>query len=216
MSDFIKKYEPYNNWLKENIGLDWFDVQEKYKELGNCPGIYPDTAMLLVQMVMKNSINTVVELGSGASTLYFEQTCRKLGKKLISFEEKEEYANLTKNLLKAYNLDITIHDFKNLFDINPQCDVLFVDCCIKSRQEVWKDIGKLNNFNNIEFIVQDDSQNPVYAVPMIEGLSRLGKYNLSFYNPVARADREQLISHRDNEFSTTAWVWSWRPDKTFW
>jgi len=208
---FPEKYKPYNDWLIENTNIDWWDLQDKCKKLGNCAGVYPDTLMLLCKIAMLDEVKTIVELGSGSSTVYLEKIAKSLGKTFISFEEKELYHQMTSALCKKYSLYPDLRVF-NQWNI-PPADMVWVDCCKERRQNFWSNIDKMDS---TKWFIQDDSQNPVYAIPMIKGLTSQNKFNLSFYNPIGRADREQLICHTDNNFCVTKWVWSWRPDKVSW
>lgn len=208
---FIEKYQPYNKWLIETINLDWFKIREQYKLLGNEPGIYPDTAMLLCQTAIRSEVETIIELGSGTSTLFLEAIARKLNKKFISFEEEEKYLQLTLDLCRVYNYKPDIRLFKN-WNL-PDCDMIWIDSYKENRNAFWSNLKKTNK---ITWFIQDDSQNPQHLVPMIKNLSRLNYNNVIYFNGVSREDRVQLICNKDNKLFINKWIWDWKPDKVNW
>jgi len=43
----IHLYKMFNDELIKNTNIDWFEVEAIYGKLGNAPGIYPDTLLLI-------------------------------------------------------------------------------------------------------------------------------------------------------------------------
>ena len=215
--DFPERYRPYNEYLMTTFGsqFNWFEVQKTYNGIGNSPGIYPDVAMLFERFLARDDVQTVVELGSGMSTLYWFLAARKHNKSVFSFEEGPEYLAMVKSLLAHYGVPT---DNLNLYEfgaVPKQASLVFHDSQGATRPTfpyLHKEL-----FGSAEFVLVDDSENPMGEGQLItKSLMDLGRYNFYLFNPVGRMDRHVLINPKDNRLRINDWVWSWRPDQVFW
>jgi predicted O-methyltransferase YrrM len=212
MSIFNQLYKPFNDLLIADIGLDWNDFASD-------TGIYPDTAMLLVEAVKRSEVKNVLEIGSGISTLYLSAACKKYNKRFLSIEEDLFYLQKTASKFAKYGLldtSLALDEDIN-YDKLIAPDLVFLDCKGETRAAF---LNKLDTKNwsavNSSIIIVDDVENPYYAYPAYEWLSKKGRFNTQIINIVGRQDRSQLINCLDPKFHSYEWVWSWRPDKKFW
>jgi hypothetical protein len=102
--DFRDLYAPYDELLMQRVGVSWFEARLRYEALGNSPGIYPDTALLLDLLAGRPDVKKVVEFGAGMSSLYLALTCQRRGTELHSFEEDMSWGVKTDRLLESYGL----------------------------------------------------------------------------------------------------------------
>ena len=90
------------------VSAQWFDrVLTPRIPLPRMSGwaLEPDTAGFLVQLILQEKPNTVVEIGSGVSTLLIAYALEKNGKgHLVSYDTEKEFANRTVGLLAAHGL----------------------------------------------------------------------------------------------------------------
>lgn len=89
-------YNEWNDKLIEEFGID-------IRELPT-GGVYADTAWMLCTLVSQPFVNRVYEAGAGLSTVIFATMCEKLGKELVTFEDKPVWAEKTDEYLKNRNL----------------------------------------------------------------------------------------------------------------
>ena len=187
-------YKLYNKELMKDTNLDWFQVEHIYKNFGNTPGIYPDTLYLILNIINNYNIKRIVELGSGVSTLYFSKICENKGIQFTSYEEKEEWRNITHKLLNYYNLNTKIENFTSLNDCNLNynldCDLIFIDCSDEMRIKLLES----NKLNNIPIIMVDDSERKSLSVPYSKFISNSKRYGFYTYNGVGRIDRHLVIN----------------------
>jgi predicted O-methyltransferase YrrM len=190
--------------------------------------------MLLERAVARDDIQTVLEFGSGFSTLILAKACERYGKTLISLEESPEWAAVTQGLLDRCGVDFQVtvtgssppkitkrksSFFVGLTDgeileLKGSPDLIFYDCDGDTRSTVIKKAKLL--FKGAKMVICDDMEHPDYYIPVMEGLFSADKKNCCFYNPVGRQDRVVCISHADASEELNNWVWDWRPDKVFW
>jgi len=90
MSVYTEIYEAYNQSLKEELEIDWFEAIES-----GLAGVYPDTCRLLVELSKLPQVSRILEIGSGLSTLYFAAVSAKYGKTFHSVEESPEWLDKT-------------------------------------------------------------------------------------------------------------------------
>lgn len=193
--------------LVATLKLDWNEVSQVLGQLGNTPGIYPDVAMLLERMAARDDVKTMIEFGSGVSTLYLAKAALKYGKHFYSVEEAPRWSSMTQSLLKHFHVDsnLVLYD-EHLFV--PSCDLLFLDCSPPLRRTV---LHKQKSLCESRFILLDDSEKPEFFVPVVSTLSSLGRLYFYSYNPTSRGDRVVMINPRDNSYDVNEWVWTWRP-----
>jgi len=221
MSDFVAAYEPYNSILINELGLDWYEVQETYGKIGNTPGMYPDSAMFLMEIVKRDDVQNILEIGSGISTLYLAKTAKVFNKNFISIEEDPKYQNMTELLCHHYGVDQQVLIFEDMdYSMLPKPDVLFIDSDTDSRTTLLETIEKTSTSKwhpkDIDFILLDDAEAPIFIIPVLKALARYGRFNHSMYNPVARSDRHLFINYIDDDVHIPSWYWDWRPDKKYW
>lgn len=184
-------YKLFDDELIKDIGISWLEAHKIYHELGNSPGIYPDTALLFVRLIKMYNIYNVIEFGSGMSTLFLSKICELKNIKFTSYEEDEKYRNINTNLLEAYNIknskDI-IKSFKNDVPLIINTDLLFLDSHKNSRESL------INNkqIYNIPFVIYDDAED---SSPLIKYICNSKDHNFYCYDRVGRLDRQQFISY---------------------
>lgn len=218
MSKFIELYKPYNELLIKELDIDWFQLQSTADKLGNGPGLYPDTAALLLNLVKLFSINNVLELGSGSSTVFLSKACSKFNKKFYSVEESPEYKKMTEALCAQFNVNENILLMKDVkWEEIPCPDLIFLDSDSSTREELLAIINNTSwNLNDVEVIVMDDSEYLPYALSFFHKLSIKNRFNNWSFNPIGRQDRISLINHKDQNFNLNEWFWKWKPDKVYW
>jgi len=212
MSNYIEVYTPFNNCIKEDIDIDWF-------ALDSGAGVYPDTALMLIELVKRPEVRSVLELGSGASTIFLQAACSKYDKDIISIEEGQEYVDRTKQMLSSLSLEdknVYLSDDFNYSEISHP-DLIFLDSQASSRGSFLDNIVN-NSWSPAlsHFIVMDDAEAPHFTIPMNQWLTRNDRYNTQIVNLGSRQDRSQLINCIDNNFHICNWTWDWRPNKLFW
>lgn len=214
MSVFTEVYKPWNDKLVDEIGVDWFEFTRDFG-----PGLYPDTALLLVELCKHELVGSVLELGSGASTLYFEAICRKLRKHFHTVEEEAGYLDGTKELLSKHGLTELSASLKDQTDWSslPAPDLIFLDSQ-KSSRPTYLDLIENPNWSprDTKFIVVDDTQSPYYLRPFMEWCGRVGRHNTYQFNLIGRQDRFQSVNCLDPNFSAPDWFWQFRPDQKYW
>ena len=65
--------------LYDECGIDWIEIRKYLEPLGNFPGIYPDTALMLCKLIKFYDLKSILEFGSGTSTLIFAQMAKRYG-----------------------------------------------------------------------------------------------------------------------------------------
>ena len=218
MSKFIELYRPYNDYLIQELGLDWYELRKTSEENGNGPGIYPDSAACFVKFAKADEVNTVLELGSGASTIFLSTICKQLNKTFLSIEESFYWRSVTESLLSKYELDQRINLMEGFdFSSISRPDLLFIDSDPKGRRHILQDICNDSwQSDQIPIILLDDAEDIHYTIPVVETLSKFNRFNNWFFNPVHRQDRSLLVNHKDNSFNLSEWFWEWKPDKVYW
>lgn len=200
------KYNDYNNILIKELRVDWRDIETIYGKLGNTPGIYPDVALLLYETLKRDDVQSFVEIGSGVSTLYLEKAAKKLNKELITYEEKNEWADITHKLLKSFGVSQQISIYDNLTKL-PEVDAIFLDCSLEERKVI---IEKHKNvFKNCKIFIVDDAQIVKVSVPIIKSFTSMERYNFYTYNPTTREDRHELINFKYNDYEINNWIQPW-------
>jgi len=195
-------YEPFDKELKKEIGISWFDARDRFHEIGNSPGIYPDTALLFVKLIKLMRINRILEFGSGISTLFISKICQLKNIEFISYEEDPKYMSMTVDLLKMYgirNADNIVKSITNVDDdienINFNVDLLFLDASLDLRFRI---LG-MNKIYNIPFILLDDAEG--HPINISKFLVNSKRYNFCYFNRVGREDRYQFINCMDSEIN---------------
>lgn len=210
---FREKYKPYSDITFQEIGIDWFELEKVIGENGNGPGIYPDVGALIYFLVKKPEVSSVIEIGSGCSTVFFTASCNKLNKTFVSLEEEQQYADITNNVLSAVGLGPKTQ-LINSGIMSKEFDLIFYDNSGKKRVSFLKE--NISLFEKAKIVAIDDMEKPHLATPIIKALADIGKTNLFLFNPVSRQDRVVYLASDDIKQDFNNWVWDWRPDKIFW
>ena len=184
-------YGVFNKSLVSAYEIDWYDVYEKYLSIGNYAGIYPDTALLLMMLTDILPVNNVMEIGSGASTLFLKKACDRCEINFTSYEEKDKYLGITKELIKLYDIDASFLklcpekiDFTGV-------DMLFLDGIEENRVKLLDS----DDLINIPVIILDDFGSINLSKAVSKFTKRCpGDRPFYVYNGVGRQDRHQLIS----------------------
>ena len=188
-------YKVFNDVLMSRYGIDWFEVYDKYRELGNFAGIYPDTALLLMTLVDKTPIQSVGEIGSGASTLFLRKACLKKGINITSYEEQDKYATINEKLLNVYGVgeDPIIRYTGRAFDFS-DVGMVFIDSSEAQRIDILRESKTILD---VPLVVMDDFGSPDLTLAFTCFLRRCSSERPFYvFNGVGREDRHQIISWR--------------------
>lgn len=230
MSKFIELYRPYNEILMKELAIDWFEMNKVYKSLDNSPGLYPDTAACLFHATCLPGVRNVLELGSGASTVFLGRACMMRDIGFTSVEELPQYLAVTKHLLSHYVINNRLLLGADFNPMNPsqifKPNVLFLDSLSDTRVTWLDTLSKLQwatddvsfawTAKDVDLILVDDTENPIYREAVMRQLVAMDRWNTFFFNPIGREDRVLLLNHKDPNFNIAQWLWSWKPDKVFW
>jgi len=108
--------------------------------------VYPDFSNILVSLIIEKKPSIIVELGSGLSTIISGYALKKAGKgKIISFENEEKWANITKEDIKKHNL-------------GRFCKVILASLKkvrIKNNDWDWYDEKKFDKISKIDLLIVD-------------------------------------------------------------
>jgi hypothetical protein len=195
--DEILKF--YASVLKDKFGFDYWYAQNEYHELGNEPGIYPDVALLLFELIDQYEPRKIVEIGSGFSTLVLSLAAHRNKSKFISYDQYEQWRILTAHLLYLYEMkDFTLKQFDIKTDNNiiGDADFVFVDfmdrAYMMSQHADW--------FKNVNIMVYDDSTlTPNSQGLLYDFMTKSNRHNFCYYNGGGRMDRVEFISFKKME-----------------
>ena len=184
-------YKTFNESLISVYGIDWYEVYDRYLSMGNYAGIYPDSSLLLMMLTDMLPVNNVMEIGSGASTLFLKKACDRCEINFTSYEEQDKYLKITRELIKLYDID------DSFLRICPEkvdfsgVDMLFIDGIEVNRVKLLDS----DELIDIPVIILDDFG----SINLSKAYSRFtkrcrGDRPCYVYNGVGRQDRHQLIS----------------------
>jgi predicted O-methyltransferase YrrM len=148
--------------------------------------IAPDSALLLIELVRRAAPRTVVETGSGVSTLLIGYTLKALGGgKLIALERDEEHARHTRDAVALHGLDqlVTV------------AHAPLVEVTTDGASRRWHDARALDGVQAIDFVFDDGPPLEVgpglraAALPLLEPkLSPQAVYLVNFVGDEERAN----------------------------
>lgn len=218
-------YDVFDKELIKEVGFSWFGARDKYTVIGNCPGIYPDTALLFVRMIKNLGIGKVLEFGSGMSTLYLAKACEMKGIAFSSYEEDADYMRKTKELLRTYNIKGYDNNYDNI--VKPIVPINVAERLTQANIDILKSELTKIDFN-VGMIFLDASgylrntiltSNIIYKIPFIlmddaechtgfisKFFVESGRHNFCYFNRVGREDRSQFISCIDDGFNMMNFV----------
>jgi hypothetical protein len=209
----VKQIEDkYNKFNIKHLDLDWCKIERIYGEIGNVPGIYPEVGTLFYHIGQQEEVETIVEFGSGASTLYWEAIAKKFGKKFVSYEDDKKYLDMTMQLCNEFSYNPTILEYKwnKLQDdltgaLGGEPDVIFLDS--NNRTRVFSKL--YYTIFHAKWFLVDDAQQVSIKTFFTGDLTFGDRFNFYHYQPVCRGDRTVLINHKDNDFQLDNWINEW-------
>jgi predicted O-methyltransferase YrrM len=159
--------------------------------------ISPDFAAQLASIILVERPRTVLELGSGASTIVGGYALESVGGgKLISFEESEEYANQTRERVKQHGLqEIVTVVYAPLHAIG-----------LRNVEWLWYDMRRSDLGNSIDLLVVDGplqtgrTGGPIRypALPLLH--DRLSPKCIVMVDDCHRSQEKQMVEHWTREF----------------
>lgn len=194
-------YQVFNYNLKEACEISWFEADIIYNKIGNTPGVYPDTALLLVNLIKKLSMKKVLEIGSGFSSLFLKKACVDTGAIFISYEEDEKYRKMTQSLLEAHKLDsscVLPFECTDKIDFS-NTDMVFVDGTKDNRHRLLES----SLLFSIPIVIVDDFESPDFISACYTFLMNSKRSSFYVYNGVGRIDRHQFISYLTTSYLYT-------------
>ena len=191
-------YKTFNESLISVYGIDWYEVYDRYLSMGNYAGIYPDSSLLLMMLTDMLPVNNVMEIGSGASTLFLKKACDRCGVNFTSYEEQDKYLRITRELIGMYNIIASfIKPFPDKVDFTG-VDMLFLDGIEENRVRLLDS----DDLINIPVIILDDFGSINLSKAVSKFTKRCpGDRPFYVYNGVGRQDRHQLISWDSEKIS---------------
>lgn len=157
--------------------------------------ISPDMANIIIQQVLNNKYKTILECGSGVSTILISYCLKKLGQgHLWSIDHEEKYASITKQNLKSHNLEefaTVIHTpLKNI--------------TIKNKTWQWYDVGHLKDINEVDLLIIDGPPRTIDlmirypAMPLL--FNSLSKHALIILDDASRQAEKDIVEKWLKEF----------------
>jgi predicted O-methyltransferase YrrM len=140
-----------------------------------------------IYSINKNNI-TILELGSGLSTIFLSYILKKLNKgKLYSIEHDELFYKKTKNLLE-------------LNDLNDICNLIYSpleEIYINGKKWIWYNTKFINNIDNLDILIIDGPPGYIQemsrfpALPML--INKLNNNSIVFFDDASREDEKNII-----------------------
>jgi len=161
--------------------------------------ISPDFAKILVKLIKEKQPGTIVELGSGVSTIISGYALNENGKgKIVSLEEDSTFAKVTKENITRHNLVKTAR-------------VVYAplkDKTINKKKWQWYDTSKLK-VRSIDMLVVDGPQQygrkeRMVRYPALPALFKLlSKNAIILVDDAAREDEKKIIKKWIKEYKLT-------------
>jgi len=157
-----------------------------------------DSAALLAREALTRKPETILELGSGVSTLILGQILKRNGRgRLLSVDHDPEWANQTRRFVK----------FLGLGDVVSVVDAPLKETTVGNQSTNWYDIPKisLDNLGAIDFLLvdgppqaRDNPQAARYpAFPMLR--DRLSPHALIFVDDASRKTEAKMVEQWQTE-----------------
>jgi predicted O-methyltransferase YrrM len=106
----------------------------------------PDTLLHLIQLILGEKPRLVVELGSGASTLWAAHALRGVpDARLVSFDHDERYLTVTEGYLRDHGLEVNV-------DLRW---APLVDVSIAGKTRRWYSPDRMTDLEGIDFLIVD-------------------------------------------------------------
>lgn len=182
----LVRLSPYTQGLPLPIGGGW--------------ALTGDSAALLVREALVRKPETILELGSGVSTLILGQVLKKNGRgRLLSIDHDPMWANQTRSYV----------EFLGLGDVVSVIDAPLKDHVLGNRTVKWYDIPKasLDSLGAIDLLLvdgppqaQDDPEQARYpAFPMLH--ARLSPAALVFVDDADRVTERKMVERWKAEYA---------------
>lgn len=197
-------YNRYEKALLDECGIDFNNYIRVLAGFGNTTGIYADVALLLYKLVKFEGTSSVLEFGSGMSTLIMSKASMDYSKKLVVGESGRKWYNITKSCLDTLGLHspgyvCTDSEEAKFPKVVGPVSLVWVDgtvCEVSgpgynrrgSCEYYWENIKD-------SCILFDDSESG-YMNWIKEFLASKGRSEegLFLFNPTKRGDRQVLVS----------------------
>ena len=197
-------YKKYEKVLLEECGIDFNRYITVLANNGNTTGVYADVALLLYRLVRFSGTNSVLEFGSGMSTLILSKACMDYGKNLVVGESGRKWYNITKVCLDALSLNsrgfvCTDSDESKFPVLDGPVSLVWVDGTVSEVQGPgYNRLGSCEYYwNSIKgaCLLFDDSES-AYMSGIKPVLEQNGRSDDSYFlfNPTGRGDRQVLVS----------------------
>lgn len=161
-------------------GISFVEIERAMEKVQNCPGSNPPLMYVLSKLVADGKVKTILEFGSGGTTILFAHLHKKYGLKYVSLENVEEWmcktekASLYTGILPE-GLFLTERFFDDTGDFSleakhalvvksvSQVDLVFVDSSPgETRTQALHLIGSLRDqdilFHKNTIVMVDDCQ----------------------------------------------------------
>ncbi|MGY1410428.1 MULTISPECIES: class I SAM-dependent methyltransferase [unclassified Luteimonas] len=155
----------------------------------------PESVYGLVQLLLERRPRLVVELGSGASTVWVALALRRIGAgRIISYDHLPEYADRTRDALRSAGLE----EWAEVRDA-PLADVTIGDATYP-----WYSIGEAGKDAPIDMLMVDGppaSTGPLARYPAVpQFFGALGEGGIVVVDDATRADEEEMLERWSQEF----------------
>ncbi|MFE9242345.1 class I SAM-dependent methyltransferase [Nocardiopsis sp. NPDC006938] len=116
----------------------------------------PDVLRLLVRLIDRHRPELVVECGSGASSVWLGYALRRAGTgRLVAIEHEERYADLSRDLVAAHDLDDLVEvRYAPLTEVEPNLAGEASDGPDESRP-LWYDLSRLDDLDRVGLLFVD-------------------------------------------------------------
>lgn len=167
--------------------------------LRNTWAIDPDSAGLLIRRVLAESPGTVVELGSGLSTVMVAKALEILASgRLISVDHKHYYLEETRALLEAESLDTEVE----------LVEAPLVEVVLDGVEWQWYSPSVFEGLDTVDLVIVDgppSSTGPEARYPAVPVLApHMKKGSLVFLDDANREDEQRIIDRWLSEYPLEA------------
>ncbi len=171
-------------------------INHPLPEMGNW-AITPDTAKIILDIILREKPKLILEAGSGLSTIIAAYALQKLGEgKVISLEEKEQYAATTTQNLKVHQLT----------DRATVVYAALTEHQIGGKTWLWYDISNLKELGEIDLLIVDgpiqhgrpEKMIRYPALPIL--IKNLSKNAIIIMDDYHREDEKQILEAWSQEF----------------
>ena len=205
-------YKIFDDTLEQESGIDFVHYIAEYGVAGNTPGIYSDVALLLYSLAKHESVETVLEFGSGISTCVLTKAAQKFNKDLYSMEWSKHWYGITRDCMKSLSIEPNPGDFvctdnlsSKFVKIDKPQDLVFVDGPLKYDPAIGEPLPGFDRLGACDLYGEwikdavlcfDDAQTTPHMETFRPWLRKFGRGpELEvWFNPTGRGDRHQLLS----------------------